>query len=207
MPKKRPYDQYCPIATALDRVGDRWSLLIVRELLTGPLRYNELLKDLDGLATDVLARRLRELESLDLVDHGDDGYMLTTEGRRLSGVLQALARWGGTYLDEPAVDDELRASRAVQMLAVAKIDMTSRRPTSLELRADDVAYTIRTDAEGTIVRRGIGDGVDDGADCRITTDGPTLWALRQGWISWDQAVESGRLEVDGVDGHAKRLMT
>ena len=73
MPKKRPYDQFCPIARALDRVGDRWSMLIVRELFLGPTRYGELLDALEKISTDVLATRLRELESIDVVERRADG--------------------------------------------------------------------------------------------------------------------------------------
>lgn len=204
MPKKRPYGQFCPIATALDRIGDRWSLLIVRELLTGPLRYNELLHDLDGLATDVLARRLRELESLDLVVQQPDGYGLTPDGRQLGAVLQALARWGENHLGQPDSDQQLRASRAVQMLAVAHINTVSKRPKTVELLADGLVYTIVSGTEGTTVsRRSSGDDVDS----RVQGDGPTLWALRQGWMTWDEAVADKKLVVEGDVGHVERLLT
>ena len=84
MPKKRPYDQYCPIACALDVVGDRWSMLIVRELFLGPTRYGELLDALETISTDVLAKPLRELESNDVLRRQNDGsYELTAEGRNL----------------------------------------------------------------------------------------------------------------------------
>lgn len=97
----RRYDQYCALAAALDAVGDRWSLLIVRELLTGPRRYSDLLDGIPGVSTDMLATRLRHLEAEGLVEQAPpavDGrvktYLLTADGRRLEESLLALARFG-----------------------------------------------------------------------------------------------------------------
>ena len=93
MPKKRPYGQYCPIAQTLDVVGDRWSILIVRELFLGPTRYGELAEALRPISTDVLAKRLRELESTGIIDRSDDGsYVLTAHGTDLAPVLKALGQ-------------------------------------------------------------------------------------------------------------------
>ena len=97
----RNYGQFCAIATALDTIGERWTLLIVRELLTGPKRYSDLLDGLPGIPTDVLATRLRRLESEGLVERevlpppaASKVYALTASGLTLEPVVAALARWG-----------------------------------------------------------------------------------------------------------------
>ena len=95
------YDQYCPIAHALELIGDRWALLIVRELLQGPKRYTDLAAQLPGIGTNILAARLRELEAAGLVSRETFAevpprveYSLTTRGRALRPVVDALASWG-----------------------------------------------------------------------------------------------------------------
>lgn len=96
---QRSYGQYCGLARALDVVGARWSLLIVRELLVGPARYNELLNGLPGIATNLLASRLRELEEVGVVartlDTESNGvaYTLTPWGRELRDTVAALVKW------------------------------------------------------------------------------------------------------------------
>jgi DNA-binding HxlR family transcriptional regulator len=90
----RSYDQYCSVAQALDVVGERWSLLVVRELLEGPKRYVELQEGLVTISTDVLATRLRDLEQAGVVTHRGKVYQLTARGRDLEPVISALARWG-----------------------------------------------------------------------------------------------------------------
>lgn len=105
----RRYGQYCALATVLDVVGDRWSLLVVRELLGGPRRYGDLLAGIPGIPTDMLVNRLRQLEAAGIVEQlsavGDGRartYRLTDEGRRLEESVLALTRVGLRYL--PADD-------------------------------------------------------------------------------------------------------
>ncbi|HEX6238547.1 MAG TPA: helix-turn-helix domain-containing protein [Acidimicrobiales bacterium] len=97
----RTYDQFCGVAAALDVVGNRWSLLVIRELLDGPKRYTDLLDGLPGIPTDVLAARLREFEEAGLVERdvlpppaASRVYRLTEIGRDLEPAIVALARWG-----------------------------------------------------------------------------------------------------------------
>jgi DNA-binding HxlR family transcriptional regulator len=103
----RRYGQYCAIAKALDALGDRWALLIVRELLFGALRYSELQAALPGIATDMLATRLRELEAAGVISRGPDArrYELTPRGLELRPVLEAVAVWGLGELSERSRDD------------------------------------------------------------------------------------------------------
>ena len=108
------YDQYCPIAHALGLVGERWSLLIVRELLQGPKRYTDLAGSLPGIGTNILAARLKELESSGLVTKhrldppaASQVYELTPYGRELKPVIRALALWGLRSIDPPTEEDDL----------------------------------------------------------------------------------------------------
>jgi DNA-binding HxlR family transcriptional regulator len=110
----RRYDQYCPVAHALELVGERWSLLVVRELLHGPLRYTDLAERLPGIGTNVLASRLRDLETGGIVARrmlpppaASRVYELTEYGRGLRPVMRELARWGARSLGPPTADDEL----------------------------------------------------------------------------------------------------
>jgi len=110
----KSYHQYCPIAHALDLVGERWSLLIVRELVHGPLRYTDLHERLTGCGTNVLAARLRELEAGGVVRKhklpppaASTVYELTPAGAGLRPVLHALAWWGARTLGPPGADVEL----------------------------------------------------------------------------------------------------
>jgi len=107
------YDQYCPIAHALELVGERWSLLIVRELLTGPKRYTDLSGGLPHIGTNVLAARLKELERCGIVTKRRlppptpaQVYELTPYGASLKVVMRELALWGLRSLGAPQEDDQ-----------------------------------------------------------------------------------------------------
>jgi DNA-binding HxlR family transcriptional regulator len=108
------YDQYCPVAHALGMVGERWSLLIVRELIQGPKRYTDLAGSLPGIGTNILAARLKELESCGLVTKhrldppaASQVYELTPYGHELKPVMRALALWGLRSIGPPGDEDEL----------------------------------------------------------------------------------------------------
>ena len=109
----KPYNQYCPVAHALDLVGERWSLLLVRELQHGPLRYSDLHERLQGCSTNVLAARLKDLEAGEVIARrklpppaASTVYELTETGAALGPVLAALARWGLRTLGPPPEDFE-----------------------------------------------------------------------------------------------------
>jgi DNA-binding HxlR family transcriptional regulator len=102
------YHQYCPVAHALDLIGDRWALLIVRELMLGQQRYTDLADALPGIGTNILAGRLRHLEGAGVVRRTKLPppaavmvYELTAEGRALDDVMRSLAHWGGRTMGSP----------------------------------------------------------------------------------------------------------
>jgi DNA-binding HxlR family transcriptional regulator len=108
------YDQYCPVAHALDLIGERWSLLVVRELMHGPKRYTDLAEHLPGIGTNILASRLRDLEACGIVAKrtlpppaASRVYELTDYGRELRSVMRELALWGARSLGPPTDEDEL----------------------------------------------------------------------------------------------------
>ena len=160
----RTYGQYCAVAKALDVLGDRWTLLIVRELLlSGTARYTDLRNGLPGIATNLLAERLRELESAGVVLREEAPppiattvFRLTPRGEQLRPLLDELGRWGIPYMTEgPAEGDLFRE----QWLAwPAELFLTDshpeRPPVSIELHAAESPLVIET-ADGEVhVRRG-----------------------------------------------------
>ncbi|HEX6152550.1 MAG TPA: winged helix-turn-helix transcriptional regulator [Solirubrobacterales bacterium] len=119
MPRRRSYDQSCSVASALDRIGERWSMLIVRELLLGPLRFSELAKGVGGAPTDVLTRRLRDLEADGIVRRRElerpatgTVYELTDLGRELEGPVLDLGRWGLNFYRLEDLPDLVTSSLA-----------------------------------------------------------------------------------------------
>jgi DNA-binding HxlR family transcriptional regulator len=125
--ERRSYNQFCATARTLDLIGQRWTLLIVRELITGPKRYKDLLESLPGIGTSLLAARLKHLENVDLVQRvelpppaGSKVYELTAAGRDLEPTVMAIARWGLKWaLDQPTPDDVFRPSWAVLAMQAA----------------------------------------------------------------------------------------
>jgi DNA-binding HxlR family transcriptional regulator len=108
------YEQYCPMAHALDLVGDRWALLVIRELMHGPKRYTDLVDHLPGIGTNILAARLRDLERNGVVARrtlpppaASKVYELTAYGRELRPAMHELAMWGARSLGPPTDKDEL----------------------------------------------------------------------------------------------------
>ena len=108
MAKKRSYDQFCAVARALDQVSERWTLLIVRNLMLGPRRYSDLMTELPGITTNLLAARLRAMEASGLVARqaGPPArYELTALGAALEPVVVELGRWGANFMDQPRRGD------------------------------------------------------------------------------------------------------
>src|SRR3954465_11104833 len=108
------YDQYCPVAHALDLVGERWALLVVRELMHGPKRYTDLAEHLPGIGTNILASRLRDLEACGVVTKrtlpppaASRVYELTEYGHSLKTVMRELALWRARSLGPPTAEGEL----------------------------------------------------------------------------------------------------
>ncbi|MHA5054333.1 winged helix-turn-helix transcriptional regulator [Streptomyces sp. SD15] len=207
MSPRRSYDQYCSAARALDVVGDRWTLLIVRELLGGPRRYTDLHADLPGVSTDVLASRLKDMERDGLTTRRrlpPPGavyvYELTRRGRELLPVLQALGEWGAPALGEPRVTDAVRAHWfALPLLR----GLAGETEGLIEVRLDEGEFHVWLGAEEGPV---YGDGpAQEEPDVRLRLDTETCAAVSGGTSTvWD-AVRDGRIEVTGEGTLAKVL--
>jgi DNA-binding HxlR family transcriptional regulator len=154
----RTYDQYCPAARALDVVGDRWTLLIVRELLNrGAARYTDLKDGLPGIATNLLADRLRELEEHGIITRetapppiATTLFRLTPRGEALKPVLTALGLWGMPLLEEASEEAAFRSHWLVVPLEYRLSDHTpARPPVTVEVRTGDQPMVIET-VEGAV---------------------------------------------------------
>jgi DNA-binding HxlR family transcriptional regulator len=157
----RSYRQYCAAAKALDVIGDRWTLLIVRELLIGgPARYTDLLHGLPGIATNLLANRLRELDHAGIVQAESAPppvattlFTLTPRGRELEPVLHALGRWGGPLLGEQAEDDAFQTRWLTLPLRLYLRDQApDGPPVTIELRTGNEPLLIEV-KDGTVMIR------------------------------------------------------
>src|SRR4051794_18611738 len=151
----RTYGDGCAIARALDLVGERWALLVVRELLLGPKRFADLRRGLPGLSQNVLSQRLRELEEAGVVTRrrleppaSAWAYELTARGRALEPALVALAAWGSRTPGRSSAE----LSPDALMLALRTTVAGPVDPARVELRLDDDRFTVEVDGEVRIVR-------------------------------------------------------
>jgi len=152
----RTYGQYCAMARGLDVIGDRWTLLIVRELLLqGPSRYAELQRGLPGIATNLLADRLRELEDSDVVTRDDGVVSLTPRGRALEPVMRAIGRWGAPLLAEATGKDVFQSHWLALPLVEFLADHAPKRaPQTLEVRTGEEPLTVEVGKGAVKIRPG-----------------------------------------------------
>lgn len=150
----RNYAQYCGIVTGLELVGERWALLIVRDLLVGPRRYSDLKNGLPRIPTNILSTRLKELQEAGVVrrvplTHRGLIYELTDFGQGLEDVVLALGRWGFQAMGDPADGDVITSDSLTMMLRTAfRADAAARLASTVyELRLNDVALRIRVGAQ------------------------------------------------------------
>ena len=147
------YDQYCPVCHALGLVGERWALLVVRELLKGPKRYTDLLEGMPGVGTNILAARLKELEEGGVVRKrklpppaASTVYELTEYGQELEEPLYALARWGARSLPPPAPNEDFYPDWGLNAFAALLDPEAARGVTATYVvRVADDVYTVQLD--------------------------------------------------------------
>lgn len=204
----RDYGQYCGLARALDVVGDRWNLLIVRQLLMGPARYGELREGLSGIATNLLTDRLRDLEAAGVIERrlSDDAnsvaYALTEWGAQLREPINALVRWSTPLMIRGPESDEFRP----EWLRVALPALfEGRTPTN-----QSVTVGLAVD-EGEMVQlcaneSGIGVGTPDGreVDAVLTADAPLVLGLAAGVLSLDDVAEL--VNIDGDESAVRTFL-
>jgi DNA-binding HxlR family transcriptional regulator len=197
---RRSYDQYCALATALDVLGERWTLLVVRELLLGPQRFSDLVNGLPGIGANVLSTRLKTLEADGLVGKrrlpppaASTVYELTETGRALEPAMIELTRWGIGLMGTPAATDRYRPAWLLTSLRAAFDPEAAAglRRTYL-LRVDDSAFTLRVD-DGTLA---VTQGETAPADVAVALDSATLLELAGGELTLERATAAGRIEIE-----------
>lgn len=208
MPANRSYGDACAIARALDVVGERWALLVVRELLLGPQRYTELLAALANASSNLVADRLRELQAHGVVQRrrlplpsNSWVYELTERGLKLESVIFALGDWGA---DAPAAsgDMSLSATSALIFLQRSGPARVDTPPTTCRLDLDGQIWALVVAAGRLEVHRG-----DPGtSESRLSCDPKTLVALLDDPHELDVAVGDGRAVLSGDESALRRLL-
>ena len=198
---RRTYDQYCAVARALDVVGERWTLLLVRELLTGPKRFKDLLDGLSGIGTSLLTARLKDLEGNGILRRatlpppaGSKVYELTDLGRSLEPVVIALSRWGLKLLDAPRREEVSRPAWAmVALQSSLELEVVHGRKETYEFRVDGELFHVQVEGGEAEVRQG--PAVDP--DLIISGDTETLLSVAAGRLMLAEAVEAGAIATEG----------
>ncbi|HEV2813226.1 MAG TPA: winged helix-turn-helix transcriptional regulator [Solirubrobacteraceae bacterium] len=207
--REHRYQQFCGLARALDVAGDRWTLLIVRELVPGPRRFTDLIDGLPGISRALLTERLRELEGEGVVARQElsppaarQVYTLTDEGRDLAEAMSGLIAWGARRLGEREPVESFRA----RWMTVGMAALADREA------ARGVSETYQYVVGGSAFHFTVDDGavrIDDGRApdpaVTLTTDEDTWADIVSGRITASAAVATGALRVEGDRQAAKRL--
>jgi len=201
---KRRYGQFCGVAFALDLVGERWSLLIVRDLVLGPRRFKDLLDGLPGIATNLLAQRLKEMEANDLVERvtlpppaASTVYQLTAKGEALEPAIMTLGRWGAQYGRSKPGDFYLPSSFFVSCRASFNPDRA--KDMHLEFQVEGHTFEVTVDGTTCITKeRAVRDPEAVIEAARVET----LIDLRRHRLTSDEALRSGKVKILSGDKRA-----
>lgn len=192
----KTYGQFCALARSLDVVGERWTLLIVRELLPGPMRYTELKTSLKGIATNLLAERLRTMEEHGIVERRLEGtgvaYALTPWGEGLREPMEALGRWGAPLLATGRGDDAFQPRWLTLALPALLRGATSSTPVELGIETDGFLMVLRIDEDGPSVSV----RPDGMPETLLVAPPDVVVGLAAGAISIEQAVATGGFQGD-----------
>lgn len=192
----RTYAQYCPIVRAVEVLGDRWTLLIVRDMLVGASRFNEISRGLPGLSRALLSRRLRQLAAAGLVQRTGDGYTLAPAGQALRPLVFGLADWGARYAFGDPRADELDPEVLMWWMH-GRIDTgTLSRRANIEFRINDRRRTfwlVLEPGDASICYTDPGLEVD----AVLASDIATLYRMWEGEFELLDAVRAGTIELTG----------
>jgi len=206
----RSYGQYCSVAKALDIVGERWTLLIVRELLArGACRYTDIRAGLPGIATNLLADRLRDLEAAGIIVREDAPppvattlFSLTERGAALEPLISELGRWGVPLMRNHAPNDVFRGQWLRLPVRMFLADRTpDEPPTSVELHADDQSVVLDAGAGAVTMRL----GADPHADAIVRAEPTLLLAVLSGTAGLDEALARG-MQLAGSRAALERIL-
>ncbi|MDM7855840.1 winged helix-turn-helix transcriptional regulator [Cellulomonas alba] len=191
----REYGQYCGVTRALELIGERWALLIVRDLLVGPRRYGELAAGLPRIPSNILAARLKELQAAGIIRRGPRSriivYELTPYGRELEPVVLALGAWGFKAMGDPRTDQIVTPDSMTMALRTAfRPDVAADLPpTAYGARFGDAGLLIRVDGPALHVARG------DGPVDLSFAAGPDIRRVISGELAPERAIATGVVEV------------
>ena len=210
MASKRSYSEACGVARALDIVGERWALMVVREMLLGPKRFTDIRTGLPGLSPDVLAQRLRELEAAGVVRKrtlpppaASQVYELTPAGRALEPVLIALGRWGGVNAPPPPEGQGMSFdAHLVSLRTLFEPHLAEGLDTTVQLVLGDERFRAKVaDGELELER-----GEEPPPAATIDTDAGTLIDIAHGRLALGEALEADRIEISGDSAAAVRFL-
>jgi DNA-binding HxlR family transcriptional regulator/putative sterol carrier protein len=207
--KKRTYNQYCAVARGLDVIGDRWTLLLIRELLLGPKRYGDLLAASPGIGTNLLADRLREMEAHGLLERvvlappaGSSVYRLTAAGAGLENVVRAVGRWGTRFMGTRRRGEHLSpGAYFVALRERFRPERAARLREAYEFRVAGRVFEVRVDGKNCSTAEG---HVKDPA-AAFTLSVDTLNQIFLGQITAARAIAEGSVQVDGDPGALARF--
>ena len=199
------YGQYCPITRAVEVLGERWTMLIVRDLLCGVTRFNELSRGNPRLSRTLLSKRLRQLERAGIVDHIDDDYLLTEAGEALRPVVMGLGEWGARYQFGDPRESELDPELLMWWVHT-RLDFSGfpdrRLVFEFRFRGMQDRFWIMRDSQGpSVCLHDPGFGIDATVDSDLS-------AMYQVWLGKRDlvvAIRSGEIEIGGTSAIAKRL--
>jgi DNA-binding HxlR family transcriptional regulator/putative sterol carrier protein len=202
--------QYCSVAHALDLVGERWALLIVRELILGAKRFRELHEGLPGISTNVLSNRLKELETTGVIRRrllprpgSGTVYELTEYGQELEDIVVALGRWGAKTMHPRSAEHTFKPEWfVVALLGSFRSESARGVRATYELRLDGSVFHLLID-RGRLEH---GRGPASGADLVIDTDSDSLFALLMGQIAATDALAAGVVKIDGGVNELQKMI-
>lgn len=204
-PRDGGYGQYCPISRAVEVLGERWSLLIVRDMLCGFNRFNDLARCLPGLSRSLLTKRLRQLELAGVVEKLDGGYVLTAAGEELRPIVFGLGEWGARWQFGDPSEHELDPQLLVWWVH-RRLDFSvlPDRRIVLEFRFSDDRRRF------WIVKDTLGPSVcthDSGfdVDVFVSSDVATLYSVWMGKAELAAALRSGSLQLTGTAALVRRM--
>ena len=210
--QRRSYAQFCSLAAALDVVGERWTLLLVRELMLGPRRFTDLLDGLPGIGRNLLTSRLKHLEAEGLVRRthaaapaGAKAYELTEDGRALGPALAELGRWGIDRLERRPEQTFRPAWGMFPLSYMADREAARGVRETWEFRVDEATFTLRVD-DGRVIPSS---GPAEDPDLVVRMDPETLLELFSGAVPAHEALGSGRVTAEGSPealGHALAIL-
>lgn len=209
--ERRSYNMYCSIAKALDLIGERWTLLLIRELLTGPKRFTDLLDGLQGIGTNLLSRRLKDLEADGVIEQknlpapaASRVYDLTKYGQELKPILISLGRWGLKSMGLPHARENWRVSWLILAMQITfRPELAIGIQETYELRVDEEIFHLTVD-NGDINAI---QGPSNNPDLVLSTDGETLFSIATFQLNMEDAIGDGRVIIDGDQEALERMIT